>query len=52
MGIALLVVFNIFTLKSLAPISNDHTSSVALYNGHSGFNSEGSIVRGRTILSA
>ncbi|CAM4856041.1 unnamed protein product [Rotaria socialis] len=52
MGIALLVVFNIFTLKSLSPISNDHTSSVALYNGLSGFNSEGSIVRGRAILNA
>ncbi len=25
---------------------------VALYNGHSGYNNEGTIVRGRTILSA
>ncbi|CAF4435667.1 unnamed protein product, partial [Rotaria sp. Silwood2] len=49
MGIVLLVVFNIFTLKSLSPISNDQSNSVALYNGYNG---EGTIVRGRTILSA
>jgi hypothetical protein len=33
-------------------MSNDPSGSIALYNGHSGYNSEGSIVRGRTILSA
>jgi len=33
-------------------MSNDPSGSIALYNGHSGYNSEESIVRGRTILSA
>jgi cyclic AMP-dependent transcription factor ATF-6 alpha len=45
MGIVLLVVFNVFTLKSLAPVSTNPTSSVALYN------QEGAVVPGRTILS-
>jgi hypothetical protein len=52
MGIVLLVVFNVFTLRSFSPMSNDPSGSIALYNGHSGYNSEESIVRGRTILSA
>jgi hypothetical protein len=52
MGIVLLVVFNVFTLRSLSPSSNDPLGSIALYNGHSDYNSESSIVRGRTILSA
>jgi hypothetical protein len=38
--------------RSLSPALNDPSGSIALYNGHSGYNSEGSIVRGRTILSA
>lgn len=51
MGIVLLVVFNIFTLKSLSPLSADSSGSIALYNGQSSYNSDGSIIRGRTILS-
>jgi cyclic AMP-dependent transcription factor ATF-6 alpha len=45
MGVILLVVFNVFTLKSLAPISNDPSGSLALYNN------DGAVVPGRTILS-
>ncbi|CAF0774413.1 unnamed protein product [Rotaria sordida] len=52
MGIVLLVFFNIFTLKSLSPISNDQSSSLALYNSHPSYSGEQTIVRGRTILSA
>ncbi|UJR33786.1 hypothetical protein I4U23_021212 [Adineta vaga] len=52
MGIVLLVVFNIFTLKSLSPISTDSSGSIALYNSHSGYKGEETILRGRTILSA
>lgn len=33
-------------------MSNDPSNSIALYNRQSGYNNEGSIVRGRTILSA
>lgn len=70
MGIVLLVMFNIFTLKyvvvvgsrfvfigqssfrSLSPALSDSSGSIALYNGHGDFNSERTILRGRTILSA
>ncbi|CAF0747226.1 unnamed protein product [Adineta ricciae] len=52
MGIVLLVVLNIFTLNSWAPISTESSGSIALYDRHSGYNSEGTIIRGRTILSA
>jgi hypothetical protein len=45
MGIVLLVVFNIFTLKSLAPMATNPSNSIALYNN------ERAIVPGRTILS-
>ncbi|CAM4961727.1 unnamed protein product [Rotaria socialis] len=45
MGIFLLVAFNIFTLKSLAPNVNNPSGSMALYNN------EGAIIPGRTILS-
>ena len=31
---------------------NDPSGSLALYDSHSGYNSEGSIVHGRTILNA
>ncbi|CAF0946997.1 unnamed protein product [Rotaria sordida] len=45
MGILLLVVFNVFTLKSLSPISNQSSNPLDLYNN------EGAIVPSRTILS-
>jgi len=45
MGVVLLVVFNVFTLKSLAPASNSLSNSLALYNN------ERAVVPGRTILS-
>ncbi|CAF4575906.1 unnamed protein product, partial [Rotaria magnacalcarata] len=45
MGIFLLVAFNIFTLKSLAPNANNPSGLMALYNN------EGAIIPGRTILS-
>jgi hypothetical protein len=38
--------------RSLSPISNDPSGTLTLYNSHSGYNSEGTILRGRTILSA
>jgi hypothetical protein len=38
--------------RSLSPVSNDSPGSIALYNRQSGLNSEQTIVRGRTILSA
>ncbi|CAF0797647.1 unnamed protein product [Adineta steineri] len=52
MGIVLLVVFNICTLNFISPVSNDPSSSIALYNSRSGYNDEGTIIPGRTILSA
>ncbi|CAF1021772.1 unnamed protein product [Adineta steineri] len=45
MGIVLLVVFNVFTLKSLAPVSNDQSNLIDFYNN------QGAIVPSRTILS-
>jgi len=52
MGIVLLVIFNVFTLKSLSPNAMNPSGSLALYNARSAFNGEQTIIRGRTILSA
>ena len=41
-----------FSNSSWAPISTESSGSIALYDRHSGYNSEGTIIRGRTILSA
>lgn len=45
MGVVLLVVFNVFTLRSLTPVSSDPSNSLALYN-----NEAAVVVPGRTIL--
>lgn len=45
MGLVLLVVFNIFTIKSFIPVSNNPSDLIPLYNN------QRAVVPGRTILS-